>query len=322
MLPLRKMKRFCFSLLFLLASGWLTGVLAAQEPPPRVRFCAYNVKNYLRMPRFVAGERIEGVGKPEAEKQAVVKCLVSINADVIGLSEIGDKKDLADLQQRLKEQGSDYPYSAHTHGGDPLRCLAVLSRLPIIATDTQKNLTYKIGDQVFPVQRGILDFTIQVAAKEQLRCLGIHFKSKREVTEADEALMRRNEAWLLRQYVERILEEDAVKHLLVYGDFNSHNHEAAVMEVRGPMGQANSLTDLKVADTRGQTWTHYWEAADTYSRFDYFFMNSTLLKKAERDDSYIYDIADFQSASDHRPIVATFHFGESRRKASKVKARQ
>lgn len=273
-----------------------------------VVFCSYNLKNYLKMRRFVGGQRREDVGKPEREIAAVVRFLVDINADILGVSEIGTKEDLADLQRRLKELGVDYPYLEHAHGGDPVRCLGLLSKLPIVARDSQRQLVYRLGNQTLPMQRGILDATVQVTEDKRLRCLGVHFKSKRAVAEADEALMRRNEARLLRGYVDGILQADESTLLLVHGDFNEHAHETPIREVEGRHRKETALRSVKVVDSRGQSWTQYWVAADVYSRFDYVFVNGALSRRVDRRNSYVYEVADFLAGSDHRPVVVRLRF--------------
>ncbi|TLD70719.1 endonuclease/exonuclease/phosphatase family protein [Phragmitibacter flavus] len=306
------MKRFCFLPGVI---GVLLGLivdLSAQvvREPGEVVFCAYNVKNYLKMQRFVDGQRTEGVGKPEREIKAVVKFLTEINADVVGLTEIGSKEDLEDLRSRLKKNGIDYPHVEHAHGGDPVRCQGLLSKLPIVARDSQKSLTYKLGEVVFPLQRGILDVTLQTAGGARFRCMGVHLKSKREVPEADESLMRRNEAALLRQHVEAVLVKAPETELLVYGDFNENSHEAPMVELRGRSRAELSLSDVKLVDTRGQTWTYYWAAADVYSRFDYVLANRALMKRVNMKSSYVYDVPDFLTGSDHRPVVVKLGFGD------------
>jgi uncharacterized membrane protein len=81
----------------------------ADEPPQKLVFCAYNVKNWLHMDRFNQSRVEKAAPKPESEKAAVVSTLVSIRPDVIGLSEIGTLEDLTEVQQRLKQAGPRPP---------------------------------------------------------------------------------------------------------------------------------------------------------------------------------------------------------------------
>jgi hypothetical protein len=50
-------------------------------------------------------------------------------------------------------------------------------------------------------------------------------------------------------------------------------------------------------------WTHFWDAADVYSRFDYFFVSRELRPHVDTRRSHIFSAPDFYQGSDHRPIV-------------------
>lgn len=303
------MKRF----LFISATIWAllvsTSWAADRES---ITLCSYNLKNYLRMDRFVKGTPKPEQPKPEKEITAVVKFLVQIKPDALGLCEIGQEADLRDLQRRLKEAGLDLPNSEYCHGGDPTRRLALLTRLPIIARNSQTDLKYQIGEQVYPMQRGLLDVTLEVKPGLELRCLGVHLKSKRPVPEADESLMRRNEAHLLRKHLDEIIAKDAGVKVLLYGDFNEHRHEAPVTEITGTPGTPGGLYELHLRDERNETWTHYWKDADVYSRFDYIFFTKTLAKYMDRKSSHIFDTPDYYDGSDHRPIVCRIRLQATR----------
>ncbi len=298
------MKRFYFALIA--CAVWLVAATAlpGQEATRRqVTVCSYNLKNYLKMERFVKGVRTEGIGKPESEIEAVVRSIVAIKPDILGVCEIGAADDLQDLQNRLKQAGLDLPHVEVAGGGDPSRRLALLTHLPIVARNSQTKLSYQIGQKIFPVSRGFLDATVQLRPGWELRCVGIHLKSKREVPEADQGLMRRNEAHLLRNHLEGILKAAPQTKVLCYGDFNEHAHEAPIVEIEGVPGMELSMRDVRLRDRHGLTWTHYWEFADVYSRFDYFFVSRELQRHVNHKESYIYGTENFDEASDHRPIV-------------------
>lgn len=268
-----------------------------------ITFCAYNLENYLGMERFVKGAREPDQPKPEKQIAAVVKFLTTIKPDALGICEIGQEADVRDLQRRLKIAGLDLPNFEYCHGGDPNRRLALLTRLPIVARHSQTDLKYQIGDQVFPVQRGFLDATLELRPGLEVRCVGVHLKSKRPVPDADENIMRRNEAHLLRLHLDKIVATDASSKVLLYGDFNEHRHEAPMTEITGIPSSPGGLYELHLRDERKETWTHYWKDADVYSRFDYFFFTKTMTKFIDRKNSQIFDTPDFHNGSDHRPVV-------------------
>lgn len=302
MLPQGSMKRFLF---ILIVSALINGpFMHAQAPEDgTVTFCAYNLRNYLKMERSAGGVSAPGTGKPEKEIAAVVKFLQEIKPDILGICEIGSEEDIADLKSRLKTVGIDLPYHELSHGGDPVRGLGFLSRFPILERRSQKELKYRIGEDIFPVQRGFLDVTVQLRPGFELRCVGVHLKSKREVPEADQMLMRRNEAHLLRKHLESILQSNPATKLLLYGDLNEHKHEASIAEIEGAPGLTLSMNDVRLRDSRGETWTHYWELADLYSRLDYCLVSRPLQSYVDKKRSYLYDAKDFYEGSDHRPLV-------------------
>ncbi len=270
-----------------------------------IRFVSYNLKNYLPMSRRVGGEYIENAPKPEEEIEALIQILASAKPDIIGLCEIGSKEDLADLNRRLQAAGLSLPYSTLTHGADPVRGLALMSRFPIEDSNHQSSLFYLIDEENIPFQRGVLDVTVAVSGSYRLRLLGLHLKSKRPVPEADQALMRRNEAHLLRKHVDSILAAHSEVNLLVYGDFNDSRNEAPIKAIQGRFGSPDYLRDIPLADNRGNRWTYYWGEADQYSRFDYIFVNEGLFPEINQENSLIASSPMWYTASDHRPLVVS-----------------
>ena len=266
-------------------------------------FCSYNVRNWLKMERFEKGRQKEVVGKPEGEKQRVIGTLAEIAPDVLGLCEVGDEQDVAEIQGRLKEAGLDLPHLETCRGGDLTRGLMLLSRFPIVARSSQADLRYRIGGMTLPMQRGILDATVEVRAGFRIRFLGVHLKSMREVPEADQALMRKHEARLLRERLDSILAADLKVKMLSYGDFNEHRNGAAIATIMGGRSSPGFMAEVPLADKHGQFWTHFWDAADTYSRLDYVFCSRSLRPLIDMRGSRIHLDPEFDKASDHRPVV-------------------
>ncbi len=286
---------------FFALSAWL----AAAEPE-RLTFCAYNLKNWLTLDPVDAAvsQGRPMTTKPESERARVVQIMAAIHPDILGVCEIGTADDLADLQQRLAKAGVDLPHTELAHGGDETRRLALLSRLPIKARHSQTALTYQIGAQTLPFQRGILDVTIAITPTFDLHLLGVHLKSMRTTPEADEAEMRRNEARLLRLHIDSVFTREPGACILAYGDFNEHRNAPAVAEVMGgTRGSETSMVDLLLRDENGEVWTHFWDAADMYSRLDYCFTSRLLRPHIDVRNCYIYSHRDVNKASDHRPLV-------------------
>jgi endonuclease/exonuclease/phosphatase family metal-dependent hydrolase len=152
------------------------------------------------------------------------------------------------------------------------------------------------------MSRGILDATVKTGV-DPVRFLGVHLKSKREIPEADQEMMRRAEAHLLRQHATSILEKDPAAQLIVYGDFNDTRQASAIRTIRGPRNSPLSLGMTFLRDSRGETWTHNWSYQDVYSRFDYVFFSPAVQDLVNWDACRVIDDPETLDASDHRALL-------------------
>lgn len=269
-----------------------------------LRFLSYNLRNYLPMKRRVKGVSVEDAPKPDDEIAALIKVVVGSKPDVVGVCEIGGMEYLKDFQSRLKAAGLDLPYTELVQASTEYeRNLALLSRFPIVARNSQTELTYMIGQQRLPFQRGILDVTIAPNPNYRLRLVGLHLKSKRETPEADQALMRQNEALLARRHVDGILQQEPGVNLIVYGDLNDTKNEMPVRTLRGRFRTDTYLKAINMSDQYGFLWTHYWNYADSYARFDFVLASKGVLVEIDKKKSYIPHGEDWYLASDHRPLL-------------------
>jgi len=281
-----------------------SGPLPAEESSKPVTVVFYNLKNYLAMERRVGGEIVADAPKPDAEIKALIAGIVEIQPDILGVCEIGDAAYLADFQARLKAAGVDLPNTELvTAASGYNRNLALLTRFPIASRNSRDDYSYMIGDQRFPFQRGVLDVTVAINPSYHLRYVGLHLKSKREVPEADQALMRLNEARLARDHIDQIFKIESGTNLLVTGDFNDLRMEPPVKALQGGFGRQEHLTGLTLKDKYGFRWTHHWSFADSYSRFDFALYSKGLAPELDRDNCRIFHWDDWDTASDHRPLV-------------------
>lgn len=281
-----------------------TAAASTPEKPGKqraTRFLAYNLKNYLSMRRYINGIAILKA-KPAEEVEALINIISSAKPDILGVCEIGTEADLKDLQARLDAAGVKLTYTHRVHGSDYTRALAILSRYPIIQTNTPKQLDYTINATPFTISRGILDTTIQLPNRK-VRFLGVHFKSKRPTKEADQSLMRRSESLLLRKHIDDILTTDPTTQLLAYGDFNDTKRSKTLFSARGRSNSSLHMKMIELTDSRKETWTHYWESEGIYSRIDYIMANPNLAPSIIVKDSKLLDPVNWQVASDHRPML-------------------
>jgi endonuclease/exonuclease/phosphatase family metal-dependent hydrolase len=270
-----------------------------------LRFIAYNVENWLTMDRYVDRKNLKGAPKPKAEKAAVIGLLARHAPDVIGLCEIGEATDLAEIQEDLKAAGLNLPHSHYTGGSDPTRHLGLLSRFPIISTAKPAESEYQLAGQTFAINRGILDATVQARGKNY-RFIGVHLKSKRDSEQGDQEAIRLNEARLLRKHVNTILAGDADARLIVYGDFNDTRATPAIKAITGNYNDPTYLTAIPAKDSRNQAWTHHWALHDIYSRIDFIMVSRGIQSDVDFQAAKIIDDADWDKASDHRAILAIF----------------
>jgi len=279
--------------------------LAATPNSGGLRFIAYNVENWLNMDRHVDKKNLKDSPKPESEKQAVIGLLMRHTPDVLGLCEIGQATDLAEIQERLKAVGLDFPHSHFTGGSDPTRHLGLLSRFPIISTAKPAESEYQLAGQTFAINRGILDVTVQANGKPY-RFIGIHLKSKRDSEQGDQEAIRLNEARLLRRHVDSILSQDAAARLIVYGDFNDTRASHPIKLITGNYNDPTYLTAIPAKDSRNDAWTHHWAPHDIYSRIDLIMVSQGMRKDVNFPAARVIDDADWNLASDHRAILAIF----------------
>ena len=270
-----------------------------------LRFIAYNVENWLTMDRYVDGKNLKGAPKPESEKLAVVELLVRHAPDILGLCEIGEATDLAEIQERLKAAGLDLPHSHYTGGSDPTRHLGLLSRFPIVSTAKPAETEYQLAGQTFAINRGILDATVAARGKSY-RFLGAHLKSKRDVEQADQEAIRLNEARLLRRHLDTILKADADARVVVYGDLNDTRATPQIKTITGKYNDPTYLTAIPAKDSRNDAWTHHWALHDIYSRIDFIMVTRALRQDVDFPAAKIIDDVGWDKASDHRAILAIF----------------
>ncbi len=266
-----------------------------------VRFLAYNLKNYLTMRRYIAGEAVYKE-KPRNEVDALIEIISAANPDILGICEIGKYADLTDLQNRLAAAGVKLPHAHRVHGSDRTRALALLSRYPIIKTNSPKQTDYIIEGVPFSISRGILDATVELPSRT-IRLLGIHFKSKRPSQEADQALMRRNESLLMRQHIKDIMASEPETQLLAYGDFNDTKNSKSVSSIRGRSNSNSHMKIIELLDARGESWTHHWKLEDIYSRIDFVMTSPKLAPHINKKESKLLDPKNWEVASDHRPML-------------------
>lgn len=257
------------------------------------------------MTRLINGQLRTSAGKPEQEKQAVVRMIGTVHPDVLALMEIGEPGQFEDLQRRLRKAGIDLPHTEYLQAADTTRHVALLSRYPIVERHSQGDIPLRVNGVTLHSPRGILDVTIEQSPGRKIRILCVHLKAKLEIADYDQTELREAEAQYLRRRVRDILREDPETRLVVTGDFNDTKNEKAIWQIQGKPEWPDSLKALPLADERGEFWTHYWSAADIYSRIDYMMVCKKLEPEIDPAESGIARPPFWNEASDHCPVFLT-----------------
>jgi len=278
--------------------------------PVTVRLATYNVRNYNTSSRPVDGQYLKEWPKPEAEKAALRAVILKARPDVLAMEEMGDAKELGELQRDLGIEGLDYPYSVEVSGPDPDRHVAVLSRLPFAQTHTYENVTYKLGSTTEVAKRGLLEVDF-VTAGQPWALYVMHLKSRLPedydgIPDPESANHRQGEAMAMRDLIRTREALAAGARVAVVGDFNDTRDSVTLkrfLELDGkPLFQM-----APAADSRGQTWTFIYPKADTYERID-FVLLSAALEPSLKGPGRVMDIPESDEASDHRMVWVELKF--------------
>jgi len=281
------------------------------------RVATYNVENYL-------DDTASRCCVKSAESKAKVReCIRALHSDVLALQEMGSVAALLELRAALKAEGLDFPHWEHVAGSDANVHVAILSRFPFSARHPHTDDRFELGGQRFRVRRGFAEVDVQVNPGCQFTLLAAHLKSKNEVPDGDAAGLRLEEAKLLREKIDARLATNAEAKLIVLGDFNDTEDSATLKTIRGTgggelfdprpteAGNGASAKPQPGVATQGAAWTTYLEEIDRYERIDYLLISQAMRANWVAAESHVLAMPDWKTASDHRPVVATFRAGTS-----------
>lgn len=265
----------------------------------------FNLNQYALLDRDGDADTLEP--KPPEEAGAIIEVIRQVSPDVLAVQEMGDPAAWAEFKYSLRQAGLEYAHEEYLRRGKSVLNLAVLSRFPIVATNSHVGDTYTIGPTQFPVMRGFVEIDVAVTPQYRLRLMVAHLKSK-VFHSFGQAEMRRNEARLLNNHVREAIDGNPAVNLLVVGDFNDDPSSAVLREIRTYKRQT-LLHDLRPADPVGDAWTHR-ENDDTYHRIDYMLASDGLMPEVIPEKAYVVRSPTLLRASDHRPLVAIFSAAE------------
>lgn len=283
--------------------GALPGIARVdQNDEVAVRVLSWNLQNY-RDPLTASPDSDERF-KSAKSIQAIVRGIVESRPRILTLCEVAGPEHLRALQSRLADENLNLPHAHSVAGPDEARQLAVLSAFPIIARNSRGWVPFEMRGRPLYVGRGILDVTVGLPGDRSLRLVGAHLKSRRpDALNAN--LIRRWEAFLLRQHFEThvLIQPRQELPVLVWGDFNDSVNSVVVREITGSPQSPGYLEPVRLVDEQDTSWTHFYRAADLYSRIDYFLVSRALECWVDEAGSHVVSAPDWEEASDHRPLL-------------------
>ena len=291
--------------------AWIAALVSVVAEAGQFTVGAYNLELYLKEPSGTMR------AKPDAAKAKVIEMVKAMNVDVLAVEEMGGLDAFAEFQASLKAVGLNYPHSEYVRGSDSTLHVAVLSRFPIVARRSHTNEFFLLNGKRHHVLRGFAEVDIRVE-NYQFTLLAAHLKSKRQGGFSDEEDVREQEALILREKVDGILNFHPTANVVVLGDLNDFRNARSTRALIG-RGK-NALVDTRPAERNGDTresanqsdsarqitWTHHYAAEDNYSRLDYILLSKGMAREWIPEGTFIVAAPNWGVASDHRPLVATF----------------
>lgn len=292
-------RHFLQIFLFWVVGGPLLTAVSGES----IRIATYNVENYLVMDRYHDGSWRPAYPKPEIEKTAVRSVIATARPDVLALQEIGDSRFLEELRADLELEGLNYTHAIHMQGDDAVRHLAVLSKLPPVEVVRHRDLDFRYFDDRVLVKRGLLEVSFARADGSAFKLFVVHLKSRWTDDERDpqSALRRVREAEACRnRIIERTLDSGLID-FVIAGDFNDHPDSGTLRRFQ-QRGRLNIGSRLPAGDSRGHTWTHFFERQGSYTTVDGFVLSENVLPRAVGGRGTIVDLQEALQGSDHRLV--------------------
>jgi endonuclease/exonuclease/phosphatase family metal-dependent hydrolase len=248
--------------------------------------------------------------------RAVAGTIVEINADVIGLEEVGDERDVRQLLEEVRKLGLDYPFCAV---GSPVEERTYQNNAVFSKFELRDLLSPIPGREAYDTELDDAEAEEWTGVRKGLRVTFsacgqlfhmyvLHLTSERGGHEAD--AQRIAEASIVRRNYLPLL--TAGEHVLVVGDLNDDRNEPAIRRIRGRDDIQPDLIqtgryyyfDRSELDTR---WTYNFRG--THNQIDHILLSESIEQQCRRIRSRTLNHGN-ALASDHLPFIVRLYLKE------------
>ncbi len=237
-----------------------------------------------------------------------------IRADILVLTEVGDRRDVEEMKNELAKQGRDFPHIevCKCRSGRTAQHVAVLSRHPLV--DVQRSLPGREGyfaelddpgsENETGIGKGIrVGFE---AAGRAFTLYAVHFASERGGHEQD--AQRIAQASILRRLTLPALQAGA--HVIVAGDLNDRRGDPALRRVRGLDDIWPDLIQTghhRYFRDQGERWTYVFRGQR--EQIDHILLSGSIVRATgKRGIGAAAGPVPDRAVSDHRPLTVTLTF--------------
>ena len=270
--------------------------------PTQLRAPNFSVMSFHLGDRYASAARFpEDAALPEP----VIRKLAQTAPDLLAVYGFSDETGFTTFRSELAEAGLPYPHYAILESETSERGLAVLSRHPPMLRQSHTDDSYRIGDNELRIEPGVLDLTFIIDGRFLLRLYTADLVEK-TFHRLGQAEMRRNEARLLAQRVNRALRDQPDLPILLACALSDVRDSAPFRELTE---RRSDLIALDPRDRAGNAWTWREPEGAAYHAHDFFFVSASLAERFEPESTLVLEIPELLAISPHRPILATFRLG-------------
>ena len=267
----------------------------------------FDIKRESKQDQIFWNDADNRTAKFEEASANVAQFIKKINADILTLTEVGEKDDMKVLINELKKIGVNYEYWEVCDCKDNFtkQHVAILSKYPL------KEVMYEIkGRSIYLEEKdgdtegetGIskgLKATVIVNEKE-IDVFVMHFKSERGGFDSD--AKRLAKATIARRSIIPLL--NTGRNVVVTGDLNSEKKSESIYRIRGfddiyeELIQTGNSNYFENTDVR---WTYNYRGEA--EQIDHILISPQIAKKSDIK-TRIVETKDI-NISDHNPVIVT-----------------